>query len=347
MTVNNLSILVDAWVNGSSDYQARIPQPTQDNIQDTINRLSAPGNSQLRNEFVDGLFNRLVGESIRVRRWSNRLAPFKNNNTAFSAGNAVREMIVPWYDAHSYNGNVSTLLDATKTEKIGNAFHFINRQDQYTRDVMWNELVKGFTTPNGANSYLSAKATALLNSDEYDEYCIMRELITQACDNGDNYNISLAKPSDNATGKAFIKSLQEYNEYIQFPSSMWAKGIHRVCPDLEEVPTFALPDEMILITTPSVKANLNVETLATLFNVEYATLNEHMVIVDSINAVDEDGHEIYAILTTRDWFMCADSLRDTESFYDPSRRVNRIFLNHWGMYSYSPFVPFISWSHTA
>ncbi len=97
-----------------------------------------------------------------------------------------------------------------------------------------------------------------------------------------------------------------------------------------------MPNELVLFTTPEINASVDVDTLAVLFNLERADIQVRKVIVDEFpipNAV--------ALLTTEDFFQCRDMLYETDSMYNGKTMSNNYWLQHWGIYSVSPFVPAI------
>mgnify|MGYP006867404970 CR=1 FL=1 len=48
-----------------------------------------------------------------------------------------------------------------------------------------------------------------------------------------------------------------------------------------------------------------------------------------------------ALLTTEDFFQCRDVVYETDSMYNGKTMSNNYWLQHWGVYSVSPFVPAI------
>ena len=166
------------------------------------------------------------------------------------------------------------------------------------------------------------------NADEYDEYSIMKQLIAEYENRWGFYKHHLsAAPTDDSTGKELLTALQTYGGKLQFPSSVYSGTT---------IPVFAKPEELVLLVTPETQASLNVNTLAALFNVDLAKVSYRTVIVDEFpipNAV--------ALLTTEDFFVCSDTLYNTTSFWNPQTLTTNYYLNHWGVYSVSPFVPAI------
>ena len=55
MAVNNSTILARAWLEGTNDYQQRIPNPVISTLEQTQRALWAPNASNLRNQFTDFL----------------------------------------------------------------------------------------------------------------------------------------------------------------------------------------------------------------------------------------------------------------------------------------------------
>ena len=53
MAEKNSTIINKIWLAGTNDFQQRIPEPTQGNIQATIDALFDPMNRQYYNQFID------------------------------------------------------------------------------------------------------------------------------------------------------------------------------------------------------------------------------------------------------------------------------------------------------
>ena len=94
--------------------------------------------------------------------------------------------------------------------------------------------------------------------------------------------------------------------------------------------------ELVLITTPELKATIDVDTLAGVFQLDKADIENRIVLIDEFPIVGAQ-----AILTTEDFFVCGDTLYEMNSFYNPETLTNTYYLHHWGVYSVSPFVPAI------
>ena len=325
MAVTNNTIMAKAWLAGTSDFQQRIPDPTIAGVKATMDALFQPMNAMYFNQFMDVLINRIGFTYVRQQEYKNPLAVFKG--TKLSYGSTIQEIAPRWIKAHSYDDETETLLKLHRPEAQA-WYHSQNRRDQYSISVNVDELRTAFTDEQGLNKLVASIMTTPQNSDQYDEYRIMLQLIAEYENRWGFYKHHLTSmPTDEASGKELLTALQTYGGKLQFPSSLYSGT---------EIPVFAKPDELVLITTPEAQAGLNVNTLAGLFNVDLAQVKYRVVLVDEFPIKGA-----VALLTTEDFFVCSDTLYNTTSFWNPQTLTTNYYLNHWGIYSISPFVPAI------
>lgn len=330
MATNNATILGAVWLNATNDFQQRIPQPTQQTIASTMEALFDPMNRMYFNQFVDSLVMRIGATKVHNMRWKNRLSGFKSGKMAFGA--TEQEIATKWVKAHSYKDDVE---DVFKMERPDSAawYHTQNRRDRYDITVNRQELMSAFTQNEGLANYVSSILSAPYNADEYDEYRIMMQLLAFYDKNFKFYRHHLSgAPTDEATGKEFLKAVKTYTELLQFPRTQY-NGIRD-----ENLPVFARPEELILMVTPAISASVDVDTLSMLFNISKAEIAPRKIIVDEFPFADDD---CVALLTTQDFFRCRDTLFEVDSMYNPKTLGTNYFLHHWGIYSVSPFVPAI------
>lgn len=328
MAVTNSTILDKIWLSGTNDYQQRIPQTTQNDIAATQAALFAPENLNLYNQFVDALVNRIGSTYVHQQTWRNPLAVFKKD--AIRYGDKAQEIAVKWIKSHSYADDREDVFKMYRPD-ANVWFHTVNRREFYPITVNRDELEFAFTEDYGLNSFVSAIMAAPQNSDEYDEYRIMLELMAYYEDNFGFYKHQLsAAPTDKATAEELLVELRAYAGDLRFPSSRYNAGL------IKDVPVFARPDELVILMTPRTQAVIDVMALAAAFNMDRETIQQRIVMVDEFpvpNAV--------ALLTTDDFFQCRDKLNQTTSQYNPLTLGTNYFLHRWGMYSVSPFVPAI------
>lgn len=330
MATNNYTILHDIWLRGTNDYQQRIPEPTQSNIDATMGALFDPMNQNYFNQFMDALIMRIGTTYVHQQSFTNPLREFKKPQLIY--GSTIQEMIPKWIRAHSYVDDAEDVFKMARPDaRVW--YHSQNRRDRYDITVNDVELRTAFTQDNGLNKLVSSIMQVPINSDEYDEYRIMMQLIAIYEQKWGFYKHALsAAPTNEATGKEFLQALRSYAGLLRFPSTTYNNGA------LPDIPIFVNPDELILLVTPQTQAALDVQTLAVLFHMEKAEIEYRTILVDQFPIADAD---CVALLTTRDFFMCCDTVYRNTSMYNPKTLGTNYFLHHWGVYSVSPFVPAI------
>ena len=328
MAQNNQTILANAWIEGSNDFQQRIPDPTQAGVAATLDAIFAPMNNRFYNEFVDVLVNRIGMTYVHQQSFRNPLAVFKKEFMYY--GSTVQETFFKWVKAHSYDDASETLLKMQRPE-ADVCYHSMNRKDRYEITVNREELRQAAAEEFGLNRYIAGIMDIPMNSDEYDEYQIMKELIAFYENSWGFFKVNTAAPVDETSAKALLKSIRTYSGKLKFPSSLYNASV------VQEIPVFVKDSsELVLLVTPEVQASLDVDALAVLFNVEKAEVQSRIVEIDEFPIPGA-----YALLTTEDFFQCRDTLYENASFYNPETLGVKYYLHHWGIYSASPFVPAI------
>ena len=334
MAEKNSTILQKCWLSATNDFQQRVPEPTQQNISATIDALFAPMNRQYFNQFMDILVNRIAFTYVRGEAWKNKLAIFKGQKLNY--GQTIQEIAPKWIKAHSYLDDSETLLKMHRPEAQA-WYHSQNRRDRYPITVNFDELRTAFVDEYGINNLIAKIMQVPMNSDEYDEYRIMLQLIAEYENRWGFFKHNLsAVPTDEETGKEFLTAIQTYAGMLQFPSTLYN------AQNITDIPVFANERELILMVTPATNAAVNVNTLAVLFNMDVADVRIRKILVDEFPVPN-----MVALLTTEDFFVCNDTNYQNTSFYNPETLNTTYWLHHWGVYSVSPFVPAICFTTDA
>ena len=332
MAVDNYTILHNVWLNGTNDFQQRIPEPTQTNLQQVMQALFDPMNHMYYNQFLDNLVMRIGDTFVHQQDFKNPLRVFKKSRMMY--GNTLQEIIPKWIRAHAYVDDAEDVFKMARPE-VASWYHSQNRRDRYDITINQTELRTAFTESMGLNKLVAAIMNVPMNSDEYDEYCIMKQLIAMYDNTWGFFEHSLtAAPTDDETGREFLYNLRAYAELLRFPSTTYNNGA------ITDVPIFVNPSELVILMTPQTKAAIDVYTLAGVFQLDKADIEQRIIVVDQF-PITKNGNDVVALLTTEDFFMCKDTEYQTTSAYNPKTLGTNYFLHHWGIYSVSPFVPAI------
>lgn len=332
MALDNASIMAAAYLHGTSDYQQRVPRVSQAGVARVAETLFAPGNGDLMNQFSNFLINRIGTQYIRQKAFKNPLGFLKNDTVPFGA--TIEETALKWVKGHSFNADdmaTETVLKTHYPDGVS-AFHSQNRQDIYETSFNPYANKRAFVQEAGLNDLLAASLESVYNADEYDTYTITKQLFAEYDRYHGMFKKKVEAVDDETTAKALLRTLREFADMLRFPSTLYN------AQDVEGIPTFTNgAEELILFTTPRVKAALDVEALSALFHVEYAEIPYRVIVVDSFPMPD-----VEAILTVRDSFMISDTVYEMRNFSNPHSLTDNYYLHHWGIYSMSPFTPMLA-----
>ena len=328
MAVNNSTILDQIWLNGTNDYQQRVPRASQVGVAKVAKFLFAPMNRNYYNEFVNTLVNRIGLTVVRQLDWKNPLAQFKRESLQF--GTTIQEIANKLIKAHGYDIEDGNLFDVNRPESAV-AYHSVNREDRYDITINEVELRKAFLSETGLNDYITSLLNIPQTSDQYDEYQIMKQLFAEYdANDGGFFKVQVNEVTDEATAKNLLANIRAYTGKLGFLSGLYNKG---------HIPVYANASDMVLFTTPEVAAQIDVHALAGAFNVSFAEVQSRVVLIDEFPMPD-----VVAILASKDLYMSADYLMQIDSFYNPKTLSTNYYLHHWGVYSMSPFMPAVEFT---
>ena len=327
---NNVEIMNRIRNDASYDYQRRIPDVTKANVTETVRGLMQY--TPAWNEFTDALINRVGSYITRDISWKNPLAAFKRNSLQF--GDTIEEVQAGLLRAYNYSPNREygeKAIFGTEKPDVASQFHTVNRQEFYKITVNRDQLRRAFLDDSGLQTYLNQILQMPSTSDSWDEFLLTMSLIKEYQDGGGFWHTKVPDlqtlTAPEADAKALIKRVQSCAGNLKFIDTKFNAG---------KMPVWANPSDLILITTPEVMANINVEAWAAAFNLDRAQMSAQIIQVP-YSRLNVDGCQ--AILTTKDFFVIADNLLENTSQPNPVSLGQNYFLHHWEVISASLFVP--------
>ncbi|QXG07814.1 major capsid protein [Curtobacterium phage Reje] len=331
---NNVDLLNYIQRNASSDYRARVQPATQANMTETLSQLwdYRPN----RNEFIDALINRIGLVWAKSASWNNKLAKFKRGMLQY--GDTIEEIQIGLLKAHVYNANRESLegeLFGTETPDVQSNFHQVNRAEYYKVTVNEANLKRAFLEEGGLSSFVAQMMATPTTSDNWDEFLLMCNLFQEYDDMGGFFNVQVPDlrgiDSDSQDARTALRRIRTLADELQFISTNYnAAGM----------PVSAEADELELFVSPQVNSALDVDGLAQLFNIDRGRINTRQTLIPQ----DKFPDGVQAILTTRDFFVVADSVYETTSQPNAAGLTTNYFLHHQEVVSASRFVPAIKFS---
>lgn len=327
MAVDNATILDKVRLKGTDDYQLRVPSATQTGVANTARYLFDPMNRQYLNDCVWSMVNR-IGLTVMAQNvpFENVLSIFKKENLYW--GSTVQEIAAKWIKAHGYKDDAETLLKMHRPEAAV-WFYEMNRKDQYPISWTDDELRQAFVDDYGLNRFVAQIMETPHNSDNYDEMNIMLALIRHYEQHLGFYKVHLdAVPTDEASARTLLKALRATAGRMRFPSTQYN------ALNVNDIPAYANPQQMVLLIEPEYLASLDVDGLSAVFQLDKADVPYRIIQVPSLGVPGA-----VALLVSTDWYQVRDTLYGTTQFYNPQTLSNTMYLNHWGIYGVSPFTP--------
>ena len=322
MAVKNSTIIEKAWLEGSNDFQQRIPNPQISNYAEAVGALFDPMNNDLFNQF-SGLLNGLMGTYIESKLFENPLRVLKK--PAAEWGNTERHVAVKYMQAHSYKVDDETLLKLEKPEFV-DWFYSVTEPRRYEFSWSRYELQRVFAADGyGFDDLLSATISQAYSSDNYDEMNIMIQMFAEAdARMGGLYREQVsAAPTDLTTSKELLTKVRAIAGRMKFPTMLY---------NHIPVPVHENGDTLVFWVTPEVDAVLDVQALAELFNVERAEVRYRKIIIPEFPIPN-----VYAALTSEDFVYARDVWYGMEPpFYNPANLTYKYYLHHAEMIGVNP-----------
>lgn len=358
-TLSNSSVdVLNAIRNSASiDYRRYVPVATPD--AEDIRMIGAVliDNPQLQNEFLSALINRIGKVIVTSKLYSNPWAVFKKGLMDY--GETIEEIFVDIAHVHEYNPEVAenhvfkrSLPDAKS------AFHVVNYEKYYKQTIQRRELEKAFLSIGSVSDFVGRIVDAMYTAANYDEYQVMKYLLATKLWQGHFYPVVLDSTLSNNAYKAMAAQIKAASNNMEFLSSNYnIMGVHNATPKREQY----------LIIDSAFDASMDVEVLASAFNMDKAEFMGHRILIDGFGNIDMDRikelfypdgnpdnigtqleyyfddaqlaqlNKIHAVLVDAEYFQVYDKLNEFGELYNPEGLYWNYWYHTWRIFSVSPF----------
>ena len=336
--MNMQEILNTIRDNASDMYRERIPEATQNNIQAVQEAMTDPENAVVTNEFMSTLLNMIIKQVIHNKLFSNPLKSLKKGKKPL--GDTIEEIYTNFIKADVYDQTGANLLQR-KLPDTKTVFHRMNRQDKYKVTVNPEELFKAFSSYERLESYIGGIINTLYNSSEFDEFTLTKELIRQALENNAIKVVNIEDPLLGETqAKNFIKAVKTVSGDMVFPNTNNNAYLTAQDTDNKPIITFSRKSEQVLIIDNPTNVSVNIDVLASVFNMSVAEFNETRKIV--IDAFPDPN--IRACIVDEQFFQIYDDLLMFKEFENPEGLYKNYYLHVWQTLAYSILVNAVCFS---
>lgn len=321
---NGANVLNVIRQNATAVYQDRIPEATAENLHevgDAILTYEAQAN-----EFVNALVNRIGLVILNNRMATNPLAALKKGRLA--VGETIEEIYIDVIKAQTYDPRAAQdTLFKRHLPNVSSVFHSVDSQLNYPLTISNEQLRKAFMSYDSLDRFIAGLVDSMYKSATLDEFIQMKQLISEWNNNGRFIIEPITAVTDAASAReAMIKIKAVSDGMTIFNNQMNYAGVWTSTPK----------DEQYLITTPDFNARMDVDVLAAAFHMDKAEFAGHVIVVDNIGDLGDDGIE--AILVDKNWYQVYDYLRTFKTAYNGEGLYWNYFYHVWMVYSLSPFA---------
>lgn len=296
---------------------------------------------EVYNDFCNALMNRLVFTQYLAKSFRNPLKMLEGDRIPF--GYAGREVHINPAKGRQYNPNDFAGLLVKYESDVKVSYHTLNMDVQYPVTFSRQDLKKAMTSWAELEEFIEGLSNSLYNGAYIDEFTFTKNIVAGAYRDNKAQIELVTAVSDKATAEAFTEKARELYLNFQLPSSeynAWAKCGGEGRP----VTTWTNPEDIIIIIKNSLRAKLDVVSLANAFNMDKATLLGQMISVDNFDVYDEDGEKIFdgsnivGIIADKAWFKIKTQDQFMDTFYNANNRSTQYYLNLVKMYNFSLFA---------
>lgn len=320
----------------------------------TLESLRSIGNiimqyQPLQNDFLKALVNRIGRVLITSKMYSNPWADFKKGLLEY--GEIVEEVFVNLANPHQFNPEVAE-TDVFKREipDVRAAFHIMNYQKFYKTTISNDQLRQAFLSWEGISDLISKIIDALYTGANYDEFITMKYLIARMALNGNIHPQNI--PTVNAdNAHTIVSNIKGISNQLEFLSTAY---------NMAGVASYTNKNDQYLILNATFDAVIDVEVLASAFNMDKAQFMGRRVLVDSFANQDVERLNILfandsayvpftqeeltlletipAVLLDRNWFMIFDNFYNFTEQYNGEGLYWNYWYHVWKTFSASPFA---------
>lgn len=347
-TLNASSVDILNAIRNSASTNYRDFVPTAKSTPESIRRIGEiiMQYTPLQNEFLNALVNRIARVIITSKMYSNPLSMFKKGLIDF--GETIEEIFVNIANPHQYDVEESeNKVFAREIPDVRAAFHTLNYKKFYKQTIQNKDLNQAFLSWDGITDLISKIVNAMYTAANYDEFVTTKYMLAKAILDGRLSAITV----DANDAKGAVTKIKGVSNALTFMSNNYnAAGVQ----------TFTDKDDQYLLVNSQFDSEIDVEVLASAFNMSKAEFMGHRILIDGfgtldvarLNALfkDDPNYEepsqdtltalnaIPAVLVDKNFFMIFDNMYEFTENYNGQGLYWNYFYHTWKTFSMSPFA---------
>lgn len=340
-----LNEIRETLIQDNSLYQEQVPVVNHYTSSQVYGQSLLALPSDMRNKFIQALVNRIAYTKFVMDYFENPLQELAGDDLPLGA--IGQEIYVNPARGRVYNIDDFAGLLAKYESDVKAEYSEINFDVQYPVTIIRKELEKAFVTWGDFESFLMGISTSLYNGAYIDDYKYTKKLISNAYRTNavqmETFSFANASTPTEAELKAFVKRLRKVFLDFKAPSALynaWSKvgGYGR------SIVSWSKPEDVVVFISNQLASELDVEILASAFNMDKADLMGKIYYIDSFDIYDDegvkqfDGSNIYALICDKRWFKIRTKDMFMDEFYNANNRSWQQYLNVIKAFNFSLFA---------
>lgn len=298
-------------------------------------------NYQAVQESFFGLLKQIAYVATVTRTFNNPLAQLEGENMPLGyAGEEtyINPVAGRQFDVNDFAGILQKYEADVKVQYLT-----VNMDLQYPVTLTRDKIRTAFNSWRDLEEFINGIVNALYNGAYIGMFNYTKALVSSAFKENKAQYVKVTKPTDEASGKAFVKKLREMYTLFQLPSNSynaWAK----VGGEGKPVTTWCAPEDIVLLIRADIMATVDVDVLAAAFNMDKADFIGRVITVDNFDVYSDAGEKIYdgqhilGLICDKAWFKIKQQDMALDMWFNPNNRSWQYYLNVVRMYNYSLFA---------
>ena len=348
LNANSVEILNTLRANASPNYQDMVPYA--EGSLDSVREIGAiiMQYPALQNEFLSALVNRIGMVLVTSKLYRNPWAFMKQGMLEF--GETIEEIFVNIAKPFEFNQERSeTTIFKREIPDVRAAFHVMNYTKFYKSTISNDQLRQAFLSWNGITDLIARIVDAMYTGANYDEFITMKYLLAKQLIAGNIYANQIDTVSTENM-KSIVATIKGVSNSLEFLSNKY---------NYNGVETYTNKSDQYILVNAKFDATMDVEVLASAFNMDKAEFMGRRVLVDSFGNLDnarlkllfaEDPNyteiseddlqaldNIPAVMVDRYFFMIFDNFSNFTEQYNGEGLYWNYWYHTWKTFSISPF----------
>ncbi len=349
LTNSSVDVLNAIRNNATTNYKHYVPiaTPNPESVREIGTVIMS--HPQLQNEFLSALVNRVGMVILTSKMYENPWAVFKRGMLEF--GESIEEIFVNIAKPYQFDPEVAqSNLFKREIPDVRTAFHIMNYQKYYKATIQNDQLRQAFLSWQGITDLIAKIVDAMYTGANYDEFQTMKYMLAKHIIDGHMYPVTIQTvTADNM--KSIVSTIKGVSNNFEFLSTKY---------NLAGVSNKSDKKDQYLLVDSRFDATMDVEVLASAFNMDKAEFTGRRVLVDSFGSLDiERLNQLFAddptyrelseaelkaldsipcVLVDQEWFMIFDNYNNFTEQYNGEGLYWNYWYHVWKTFSISPFA---------